>query len=426
MTKIAIVDLMFSWPPHGGGCTDVKETASGLKQLGYDVHLFAAYCPWAWQRGAIDEKLLDFPVHKIRFTYRSFNRFILPKRFRRAVDGFSPDVVFLGDSYFMKPFLIRAFADYAVIARFYTYEIFCPRYYMLFRDDKICDTHYLKSPLYCLQCAVEYMRDPISRWRHDVWSSEFVASLAFLPGYHKLLLSSIKMCDALIVYNRMTRDLFKPYHDNVHVVPGGVDVEQFRYSEPPRKGPRDTKYALMSGRVGDERKGVRVLHRAAELLRKERDDFKVWVTHDNVTMNDELVEAVGWHEHEKLANLYARADICVAPSLWAEPFGMVAVEGMACGRPVVASKVGGLADSVVDGQTGFLVPPGDAVALADKLRVLLDDYELRVEMGRRGRARAEREFCWPRIVERHYPSILNQTLAKGRRDKGLSHGTTTE
>ena len=86
MTTIAIVDLMFSWPPHGGGCTDLKETASELKRLGYDVHLFAACCPWAWQRGAIDENALDFPVHKVDFTYRTFNRFILPKRFREEVD----------------------------------------------------------------------------------------------------------------------------------------------------------------------------------------------------------------------------------------------------------------------------------------------------------------------------------------------------
>ena len=407
-----MVDLMFSWPPHGGGCLDLKETATGLKRLGYDVHLFAANCAWAWQRGTIDEKLLDFPVHKIDFTYRTFNRFSLPKRFRTAVDSFEPDIVFFGDSYFMKPFLIRAFADYPIVARFYTYEIFCPRYYMLFRDHKICDTHYLKSPLYCLQCALKDMRGPILRWRYDVWSHEFIASLAFLPGYYELVLSSIKMCDALIVYNRMTRDLFEPYHSSVQVVPGGVDVERFRYSEPTRKGARDKKYILMSGRVGDERKGIYVLRRAAKILRQERDDFKVWVTYDDITINDESMEAIGWLEHGKLAQLYSRADICVAPSLWAEPFGMVAVEAMACGRPIVASKVGGLADSVVDGETGFLVPPGNAVALADKLRILLDDYELRLRMGRHGRARVEEDFHWPRIVEKHHPSILNEVLAK--------------
>ena len=421
MTKIAIVDLMFSWPPHGGGCTDLKETATGLKRLGYDVHLFAACCPWAWQRGAIDENLLDFPVHKVDFTYRTFNRFTLPKRFREEVDRFSPDIVFFGDSYFLKPFLIDAFADYATVARFYTYEIFCPRYYMLYRNNHICDTHYLETPLLCMRCAMEEMRAPILRWRHDVWSHEFVASLGFLPGYHKLVLASVGNCDAIIVYNRMTRGLFQPYHDNVHVVPGGVDIERFRYSEPPRKGARDMKYILMSGRVGDERKGVHVLRRAAKILRAERDDFRVWVTHDDVTINDDVMEAVGWHSHDRLVDLYSRSDICVAPSLWAEPFGMVAVEAMASGRPVVASNVGGLADSVVNGETGFLVPAGDPEALAEKLRALLDDADLRIEIGRRGRARVEDNFYWPRIVEKHYPPILNDVLAKGENDaEGVS------
>jgi glycosyltransferase involved in cell wall biosynthesis len=410
--RIAIVDLMFSWPPHGGGCTDLKETASGLKRLGYDVHLFAARCPWAWQRGSIDESLLDFPVHKVEFTYGGFNRFRLPKRFRREVDALSPDIVFFGDSYFLKPFLVTAFADYPIVARFYTYEIFCPRYYKLYRRGSICDTHYLKSPLECMECAMEEMGRPILRWRHDVWSHEFVASLGFLPGYHKLVLSSVRKCDAIIVYNRMTRGLLEPYHSNVHVVPGGVDIERFRYSQPVRKGTGDVKYVLMSGRIGDQRKGIHVLHQAAKMLRAERDDFRVWVTHDDVTINDDVMEAVGWHSHERLAELYSRADICVAPSLWAEPFGMVAVEAMASGRPVVASNVGGLADSVVDGETGFLVPPGDAGALAQKLRVLLDDTELRAEMGRRGRARVETNFYWPRIVEKSYPPILDEVLEK--------------
>jgi glycosyltransferase involved in cell wall biosynthesis len=419
--RIAIVDLMFSWPPHGGGCTDLKETASELKRLGYDVHLFAACCPWAWQRGAIDENALDFPVHKVDFTYRTFNRFTLPKRFREEVDKLSPDIVFFGDSYFLKPFLINSFADYPIIARFYTYEIFCPRYYKLYRDGSICDTHFLKSPLECLRCSMEEMREPILRWRHDVWSHEFVASLAFLPGYHKIVLSCVDKCDAIIVYNRMTRRLLEPYHTNVDVVPGGVDIERFRYTEPPLKGARDAKYILMTGRVGDERKGVRVLHRAAKILRAERDDFRVWVTHDDVTINDDVIEAVGWHSHDRLVELYSRADICVAPSLWAEPFGMVAVEAMASGRPVVASNVGGLADSVVNGETGFLVPPNDAEALAEKLRVLLDDADLRIEIGRRGRARVEDNFYWPRIVEKHYPPILNDILAKRQSDaEGVS------
>jgi len=420
MTKIAIVDLMFSWPPHGGGCLDLKETATGLKRLGYDVRLFSANCSWAWQRGTVDEELLEFPVEKVELTGRTFNRFSAPGRFRKAVDSYSPDIVFFGDSYFLKPFLIRAFADYPIVARFYTYEVFCPRYYMLFRDNKICDTHYLKTPLFCMQCAMEDLRGPILRWRHDVWSHEFIAALAFLPGYHKLVLSAIETCDALIVYNEMTRGLFKPYHRNVHVVPGGVDVERFRYSEPSRKGSGDTKYIFMSGRVADVRKGLDVLRQAADILREERDDFKVWVTHDDITINDEAIEAIGWHAHDELADLNSRADICVAPSLWAEPFGMVAVEAMACGRPIVASRVGGLADSVVDGETGFLVPPDDPAALADKLRALLNDYELRLKMGRHGRARVEQNFHWPRIVEKHIPPILNGALEKRRQAEGGS------
>jgi glycosyltransferase involved in cell wall biosynthesis len=79
----------------------------------------------------------------------------------------------------------------------------------------------------------------------------------------------------------------------------------------------------------------------------------------------------------------------VVPSVWPEPFGVVAVEAMAAGRPVVASAVGGLAELVVDGTTGIHVPPGDVAALRNALERIVADAPLRARLGAAGRARAE-------------------------------------
>jgi glycosyltransferase involved in cell wall biosynthesis len=92
--------------------------------------------------------------------------------------------------------------------------------------------------------------------------------------------------------------------------------------------------------------------------------------------------------HEDVMAAWKHCALAIVPSIWPEPFGQVAVEAMASGRAVVASRVGGLQDVVVDGVTGLLVPPGDVAALQGALRELLDDAPRRHRMGEAGRARA--------------------------------------
>lgn len=93
------------------------------------------------------------------------------------------------------------------------------------------------------------------------------------------------------------------------------------------------------------------------------------------------------------ADLLGGADLCVVPSVWAEAFGLAALEPAARGVPVVATRTGGIPEVVTHGETGLLVPPGDTGALADAMERLLTDPELRASMGRRGRQRAEERFA---------------------------------
>lgn len=96
----------------------------------------------------------------------------------------------------------------------------------------------------------------------------------------------------------------------------------------------------------------------------------------------------GWPHHAVTA-ARVRSLLALVPSIWPEPFGLVAVEGLASGRPVIASRIGGLADIVVDGESGLLVPPDDADALGRAIRQLLGDRDRREAMGRAALARAE-------------------------------------
>jgi glycosyltransferase involved in cell wall biosynthesis len=96
------------------------------------------------------------------------------------------------------------------------------------------------------------------------------------------------------------------------------------------------------------------------------------------------VHFAGWVDHAALEEWIARARFVVVPSRWPEPFGMVGIEAMARGRPVVAFDTGGIADWLRGGETGLLAAPGDIRSLAARIQVLLDDPELAERMGAEG------------------------------------------
>jgi len=101
------------------------------------------------------------------------------------------------------------------------------------------------------------------------------------------------------------------------------------------------------------------------------------------------VSALGSWPHAAVMAAWRRCQLALVPSVWPEPFGLVALEAMQAGRPVIASRTGGLADIVVDGETGMLVPPGDAAALQAAMARLLAAPELRQRMGQAGQKRLD-------------------------------------
>lgn len=104
------------------------------------------------------------------------------------------------------------------------------------------------------------------------------------------------------------------------------------------------------------------------------------------------VEFVGDQPHDRLADFYGLARVVAVPSVWAEPFGIVGIEAMAHGRPVVAFDTGGIRDWLADGETGFLAPRCDTGVLGDRIKRLLDSKDLSTEMGEKGRALVRRKF----------------------------------
>jgi len=136
---------------------------------------------------------------------------------------------------------------------------------------------------------------------------------------------------------------------------------------------------------------------------------------------DELAERPGIHimgtwPHRLAIEALRRSMFAVAPSLWPEPFGLVALEAAAAGKPIVASDIGGLRDIVIDGETGLLVPPDDRPALVRALRRLISDEELRARLGASARERAARfnaETIVPCFEQAYETALANRRARTG-------------
>ena len=215
----------------------------------------------------------------------------------------------------------------------------------------------------------------------------------------------------------------------VRVVPSGVDLELFR-PDGPAEARRDGLQRLVCVTRLRERKGVgNMISALPELpavelvvaggperggLRRHPEAQRLLRLADGLGVADRL-DLRGRMGREELPPLYRSADaaICVP---WYEPFGIVPLEAMACGVPVIASAVGGLIDSVVDGVTGVHVPPRAPERIAEAAGALLADPEERARLGSAGAVRARR-YSWERIARatlEAYGGVVVPAAARSR------------
>lgn len=209
----------------------------------------------------------------------------------------------------------------------------------------------------------------------------------------------------------------------VHRIPNGIDCALFRPRDRDRARaalglPAQATVVLFSAHVAidNPRKGTHVLERALARI-PPREDLVIAIAGERAedwrARTTHRIAPLGYlDDPEAIARANAAADIAVAPST-VENLPNTAIEALACATPVVACEAGGMADAVIDGETGVLVPNGDDAALAAALTRLIDDRETRARMGAAGRALALREF--DRTVEARRFAALYEALVAERR-----------
>lgn len=218
------------------------------------------------------------------------------------------------------------------------------------------------------------------------------------------------------------------------IIPPGVDTSHF-YPIPGDEAkeaigiPLCERMLLFVGRI-EPLKGIDILIQAIALLRQRgiyvclaviggdpdsspqaqsSEMARLKALREQAGLTD-LVAFLGKRGQDTLPYYYSAAEAVVVPSHY-ESFGMVALEAMACGTPVVASQVGGLAFLVQDGVTGFTVPVDEPLALADRLALLINDRALRQKLGEQAHAVAQ-QYAWENIAARVL-ALYGQVMVNG-------------
>lgn len=370
MMRIAHVTATF--PPYMGGTGNVcYHQARAMAQRGHEVHIFTAHA----SIGERFEVVEGVTVHRLRPVVRVGNAPVLPGLL--GLRDF--DVVHLHH-----PFIIGA-------------------------DLLLAATRLRGIPL-VLTHHNDLIGDGVRSLLFNGYSA--ISAPLLVRSAARLLVVSLDYA----VHCRLA-PLFRRYRDRVVETPNGVDVQLFR---PDLDGtavrrryaiPEEAPLALFVGALDRAHhfKGLGLLLRAfatvqrrdAMLLVVGDGELRTAFEREAATLGiAERVRFVGAVANAGLPPYYAAADLVVLPSRPPESFGMVLIEAMACGRPVLASDIPGVRAVVRDGETGLLLRPGDVADLAAKLDALLDDPARRWAMGRRGRAEVETRYAWEVIIPR--------------------------
>lgn len=244
--------------------------------------------------------------------------------------------------------------------------------------------------------SIFFAYDKTGLWR----IASIILPTRFLLPYAQAVISVSKAADMMvenIVDNMVDR----------YIIPNAVDTERFK----PMKHMEDPDPTIVFvGRLV-WRKGPHILVRAFKKVLKEIPDAKLLIAGKGefepvirllakrYNIEDKVIMLGVVPEHEKPL-LYNRGWVTAVPSIANESFGIVALEAMASGKPVVATRHGGLKDLVIHGETGLLVKPGSSKELAEALTLLLQDKTLREKMGLKAREVVEKYYTWDPIVSK--------------------------
>jgi glycosyltransferase involved in cell wall biosynthesis len=375
------------FPPAPGGLeAHVRRLAEALIEQGHEVAVVTGTAQPAAVPGATlvpAQTVLSYLPGVFRDSGTPFPPPLPDAIFRRAVRGLAerwkPDVIHAHGW--------CAFSCYwpgspPLVVTLHDHGLRCPKRTLL-RDNAECRTGRGLNCITCKGAQPVVKRSPLA--------AVMGFSVARLTAHVSLYLAVSQS-----VADRATETGLDPA--KVQVVPNFIDVPSAPAAGSPVSDPSDAPSGpptvLFVG-PDSPHKGRAVL---IDAFRRLPPGYaQVALVGSSIAVDLEGVSTLGFMQQDSLREQYQKASVLVVPSLWPEPCPTVILEAMTHGLPVIGTRIGGIPDLVDDGTTGLLVPPNDAVALADALRRLLDDRDLHHRLSACSQARV-RQFSTEAVV----------------------------
>jgi glycosyltransferase involved in cell wall biosynthesis len=377
--KVLLYSHAFA-PKIGGVETYVMLLARGLAERGVEVTV-ATPTP----SNGFDDSSLPFRVvrrPRLRTLWRLLGK---------------ADIVHLAGPAFI-PLALGLLRGKPVVVEHHGYQAVCPNGLLFYEPTKsVCPGHFMRRRYWhCLRCNAVGVG----------WGKSVLKLLSTFPRRWLCFLVAANPAVSHHVLQRLQLP-------QSQVIYHGIPVK------PPLSLPQDfpLTFAYL-GRLVSE-KGLPLLLEATKRLKEEGFRFRLLFVGDGPERKrleamvrewslQEYVTFTGFLQGKRLEEVMASVNAVIMPSIWEETAGLAAMEHMMRGRPVIAADIGGLGE-VVDG-AGLKFPPGDAEALTDCLRRILQHPQILVELGQKARQRALQLFRWERMVDEHlclYWRLLN-------------------
>ncbi|MEX1028260.1 MAG: glycosyltransferase family 4 protein [Candidatus Paceibacterota bacterium] len=401
--RIAVASLLFNWPSTGGGIIHTAELAKFLSLSDFEVcHFYAKHEPWAI--GHVEGRL-PYASEPLEFSSDAWNAHEIRGRFREAVTRYAPDCVIVTDSWNSKLLLAEAVNEFPYFLRLAAMECLCPlnNVRLLLNSQgqpQQCRLTQFSDRPACVSCIETQSNSSGSLHRRERRLAGFERD-----DYGERLSGAFSQARAVLAVNRQVATLVEPYASDVRVIPSGFDEQ--RFVGLPKRAFGDKPFRLLfAGLTQEFMKGFHVLLEACRHLWRSRQDFELWVTDSHCQHSDPFLRCCGWQDQSQLPHTMAQCDAVVVPTIAQEALGRTAVEAMGAGRAVIASRLGGLPETVCEGLTGLLVDPADGYQLGEAINTLVESPAITARMGSNGRQRFAALFPWDVIIEKHYRPLF--------------------
>ncbi|HQY30734.1 MAG TPA: glycosyltransferase family 4 protein [Thermomicrobiales bacterium] len=251
------------------------------------------------------------------------------------------------------------------------------------------------------------------------WYTAFKPYMSFVLG----------RLDGRIAVSEAAREFVSQYFEGPYtIIPNGIDPNRFGNGEPFPWAGDDTPRILFVGRFNEQRKGFKYLLKAMPMIQQQFPNAELVVvgpgepirlagTIERTRIRN--VRFIGQFSKEELPRYFATADLVCAPSVDRESFGIILLEAMASGKPIVATNIPGYAGVMTHEREGLMVPPMDSTGIAVATARLLSDPALRTRLAENGKVTAQ-AYAWSKVavrVEAMYEQALeNASSAKWRQE----------